>query len=96
MPANVKIRWNTAAFDKILHSTAVDHLTRTEAERLATEARAIAAPFRVTGQYESSIHVETMAGSSRNYSRVVASAPYSLKIERKYGVLSRALAAVGM
>ena len=93
------INWNVIDFDRILHSPAVVALERAEAERLiqTINALAAAAPFeKRTGRYEESFRAETWHGPTRTAVRVVSSVPYAMKLERKYGILTRALATAGL
>ena len=86
-----KIKWNSIAYDEILHAPALIFLELDEAERLIGIARGLAASFAKTGRYMNSIHAVRRDRNDRVAYDVVAEVPYALKIEKIHGVLSRAL-----
>ena len=64
------------------------------AEDAAGRARALAAEFAVSGDYDASIFTEVVPRTSiKGWARVTvgSSSPYALKVESRHGTLARAL-----
>ena len=70
-------------------SPAVRQLVEEATERIAADARA-AAPVE-SGEYRDGIRTEYSATENRIVGHVVASAPHSMIVESRDGVLARAL-----
>jgi len=96
MSGQIKVaRINLAELIEI--SNAVnEQACRPIAEQIADEARALAESFSVSHDYQNSIHVEVDPRTGEDdwaRSRVVATAPYSMQVESRHGVLARAMGA---
>lgn len=75
--------------DDVGHSGAVEMLVDSVARDVMAEAR-LSAPVK-TGDYQRSIHVETVRTRHRTVAKVVADVPHALAVEARTGNLARAL-----
>ena len=90
--ARSRVRLNHQGMGELLVSKGVRDMLTERMDRVAAKAKADA-PV-TSGGYQRSIHVEQDT-TDRAAVRVVADAPYAMRVEASHGILSRALDAAG-
>lgn len=84
-----RIEWREDFFKDVLQSGQIRDAVKSEADKRAQRARAIA-PVK-TGRYRNSILTVVKKGKKRWYAYVYSDVPYSVPVEGYHAVMSRSL-----
>lgn len=84
-----RVEVRTGEIRALLLAPGVQAEVAAQAERVAARARSLAP--RRSGRYARGIRVQTGRGRTRARAEVIATAPYSLEVEARHGVLRRSV-----
>lgn len=87
---DVKMEWNSGETGAILNGPEIKAYLGERANAVATTARALAGSVTKSGEYRDSIIVEARHSKRARFA-IVATAPYAMKLESQYGILTKAL-----